>query len=98
MQSLMLDHHENTRSMLSSRAIARVKRFCPEGILTGTKRLKPAINARLEAAKAALETTWQQCREGKGTMEDFKRALADWEQAHRECVKLMKGSEKTCQR
>ena len=86
---------ERARQMAAEKALERVSRAW--GTHRSHEALKaalPLVYAKLEAAKAALETTWSQALSGRANQEQFTAALNTWEAANYDAIAALKAVQK----
>lgn len=82
---------ERARQKAAEKALERVCRAW--GTHRGPEDLKPVLPllyAKLEASKAALETTWQEAKAGRANQAQFEAALTAWSCANFAAVTALK--------
>lgn len=82
---------EKQRQAASEKAMERVSRAWGRNL--GPKDLiavLPLVNAKLEAAREALNTTWAEALAGRATAEQFNAALKQWETTNYDAVTALK--------
>ena len=82
---------EKERQELSEATVKRISAVWPDtGSLDDLKRVFPAIDANLEAAKDRLDAVWQAARCELATPEEFQTALDAWEAANYKAAAALK--------
>ena len=74
---------ERTRHRAAEKALERVSRAW--GVHRSPDALKealPLVYAKLESAKAALDTTWDEAKAGRATQAQFEAVLKTWEETN----------------
>lgn len=82
---------ERRRQKVAETAFERVSRAWGPNLSPDTLKARlPLLNAKLEAAKAALDSTWDEAKAGRASAEQFNTVLKTWECTNYAAVTALK--------